>query len=549
VRKVSKKNHSIGLKNLVRIVLAISGLALIAPAMAASEAQSLEELRNTVINMLEALVQKGVMTREQAQAIVADAQSKATAQAQAKTDQDVAEKDAVRVTYVPEIVKQQIREQVRDELRPEVTKEVIAQAKAEKWGVPGALPAWVTSVNLYGDLRLRGQSDNYASDNATNTYLDFSAVNNRGGIGKAGTSALLNTTEDRLRERVRLRFGVNATITDGVTAGVRFATGSLTDPISTNQTLGLSGARYTFAVDQAYLKFDTNSHAEVPWMTVWGGRIPNPYYSTDLVWDPDLQFEGVASTWRVDFGGSQLKPKNIYLTAGAFPLQEIELSTKDKWLYGAQLGFDWTWSSGMRTRIAAAYYYFDHITGVLNAPDSTLLDYTAPQFMQKGNTLFDIRNDVDPTTNLFALAASYRLQDITFGIDWPAFNHKMMLTADYVRNTGFNREEIFARTGADVEKRNVGYQVEFGFGTNEAKYRGNWRAAIEYRYLQRDAVVDAFTDSDFHLGGTDAKGYVLKGDWWFRDRTFFSLRYLSSNEIDGPPLGIDTLMLDLTGQF
>jgi hypothetical protein len=277
--------------------------------------------------------------------------------------------------------------------------------------------------------------------------------------------------------------------------------------------------------------------------------MPNPWYSSDLIWDPDLQFEGVASTWRLDFGGSQANPKNVYLTAGAFPLQEVELSTKDKWLYGGQLGFDWSWSRHFRTRLAIAYYYFDNISGQLNAPDSTLLDFTAPTFIQKGNTLFDIRNDIDTGTNLFALAALYQLRDVTLGIDWTALNLKMTLMADYVINSGYDRQDILRRTGTDVEKRNVGYQVEFGVGSVDAKYRNNWRAAIEYRYLQRDAVVDAFTDSDFHLGGTDAKGYVLRGDWWFRDRTNLSLRYLSSSEIDGPPLGIDTLMLDVTGTF
>jgi hypothetical protein len=262
-----------------------------------------------------------------------------------------------------------------------------------------------------------------------------------------------------------------------------------------------------------------------------------------------LQFDGVAATWRWNFDGSKIAPKNFFFTAGAFPLQEIELATADKWLYGGQLGVDWTWSSGVRLRAGAAYYYFDNVTGELNTPDSTLLDYTAPQFVQKGNTMFDIRSDTDPSTNLFALAAGYQLQDITVGMELPVFNHKLAVSADYVRNTGFNQDQIFMRTGALVEKRDVGYLFGVEFGSQEAKYRGNWRAAIEYRYLERDAVVDAFTDSDFHLGGTDAQGYVLRGDWWFKDRTFVSLRYLGSTEIDGPPLAIESVFLDLTGEF
>jgi hypothetical protein len=78
---------------------------------------------------------------------------------------------------------------------------------------------------------------------------------------------------------------------------------------------------------------------------------------------------------------------------------------------------------------------------------------------------------------------------------------------------------------------------------------GTWRAALGYRYLQRDAVVDAFNDQDFHLGGTDAKGYTVTLDFAFNPRVWGRFRYLSANEIDGPPLGIDVWQIDLNTQF
>jgi hypothetical protein len=79
--------------------------------------------------------------------------------------------------------------------------------------------------------------------------------------------------------------------------------------------------------------------------------------------------------------------------------------------------------------------------------------------------------------------------------------------------------------------------------------RHAWRAALRYRYLQRDATLDGFTDSDFHLGGTDSEGYVLRGDYVLGRKVYLTLRYLSANEIDGPPLGIDIWQLDLNGRF
>src|SRR5688572_4871 len=107
------------------------------PAMAASEeARQLNELRNTVVNLLQGLVERGVMTREQAEAMVTSAQKKAAEDAAATAAAEAADAGAVRVPYVPEVVKEEIRKQVVAELEPQVTKNVIEEANNEQWGVP-----------------------------------------------------------------------------------------------------------------------------------------------------------------------------------------------------------------------------------------------------------------------------------------------------------------------------------------------------------------------------------------------------------------------------
>ena len=85
--------------------------------------------------------------------------------------------------------------------------------------------------------------------------------------------------------------GMGIKVADDWTAGLRLTTGNTTAPVSTNQTLGNSFNKYTVVFDQAYLKYDPYR-----WLSVSGGRIPNPWFSTDLVWDDDLNFEGVAAT-------------------------------------------------------------------------------------------------------------------------------------------------------------------------------------------------------------------------------------------------------------
>jgi hypothetical protein len=266
-------------------------------------------------------------------------------------------------------------------------------------------------------------------------------------------------------------------------------------------------------------------------------------------------FEGVSANYRYSLSRSDPFTRSLFATVGAFPLTEVELSSDDKWLFGGQLGIDWRTLAGSRWRLGAAYYDFRNVAGVRNLPNSTLNDFTAPAFLQRGNTLYDIRNNpTDPTQDLFALATQFKVLDVTAGIDWRISDlHRLSLTGAYVDNVGY--DEVFGpgdfviRMGPNADPRTKGYQVEAAFGRARMNERGAWRVALGYRYLERDAVLDAFTDSDFRLGGTDVQGYTLNLDYAFSPRMQTRLRYLSGSEIDGPPLGIDVLQLDFNASF
>ena len=529
---------------------AFSGAAVAAQS---PEERNLNELRNTVVNLLQTLVERGVVTREQAEQMVKTAQDKAAAEAAAAATQEAAEAGAVRVPYVPEIVREQIRKEVAAELAPEVKRQVIEEGQTEGWASSALLPDWLRRVRWSGDVRVRSQSDLFASDNVPNAYFNFQAINDAGGINKAGLGAYLNSTEDRYRLRGRVRLGLDAELGRGWAVGTRLTTGNLKDPVSTNQTLGNTGQRYQTDIDLGFLNWTGTTSNQRHTLSFIGGRVPNPWQSNDLVWDPDLTFEGVATSYRLGFTRDARSSHYAFLTIGAFPIQEIELSRDDKWLYGGQLGLDWRFGEGGRARFAAAYYYYDNIVGMRNSLDSTLLDYTAPQFMQVGNTLFDIRNTSNANandSNRFALATNYHLVDATVGLDFPLTSaYKLSVSGEYVKNVGYDRAQVLTNTGLDLKPNDVGYLGEVSFGNTLMAQPGAWRVAFGYRYLEADSVLDAFADSDFHLGGTNAKGYIITADLSFSERVFARLRYLSANEILGNTVGIDTLQLDVNAQF
>lgn len=550
--------------------------------LAAAEAQAgqkeeLLEIKNTVVNLMDALVEEGILSKEKAQKLIKKAEEKAAtdaaaqAEAEPKADAELpADGKVVRVPYVPEFVKQEIREQVKRELRNDVAKDVMAQAKTEKWGVPAALPDWLTRITWMGDIRLREQYDILADNNSPGfpNYPNFLRVNAAGGLLRADpTNDFFNTTENRDRQQIRLRLGMEAKITDSIKAGLRLTTGSTINPVSDGQVLGQTNNRYTFDLDQAFLQYDGKTEQGYSWLTLAGGRIANPWTYTQnytpLLWDEDITFEGVAATFRYNFVGSdslldkQDRSDMLVFTAGAFPVQEVDISDRDKWMFGGKLGYKKTFSNQTTAVLSAAYYDFQGITGVLNCSTADLncvdprrFDFTAPQFMQKGNTLFDIRNDFDITTNLFALASDYNVLNLTAELDLANFSPiHIILTGDYAKNLGFNREDILRRTGSLVDERTTAYDVQLTVGWPRISKWADWDVFANYRYIERDAVLDAFADNNFHLGGTDAKGWIIGGHLGIAKNTWLRARWFSTDSIDGPPFSVDTLQVDLNAKF
>eukprot|EP01036_Dinobryon_divergens_P053904 gene53904-72038_t len=107
-------------------------MTVVAATAQADEREDLETLKQTTLNLIQALVQQGVLPADKADALVKQAEAKAKATvAEAKK----AEQSTVRVQFVPESVRKQIADEVREE--------VVAQAKTERWGDVNAVPEWV----------------------------------------------------------------------------------------------------------------------------------------------------------------------------------------------------------------------------------------------------------------------------------------------------------------------------------------------------------------------------------------------------------------------
>jgi hypothetical protein len=368
-----------------------------------------------------------------------------------------------------------------------------------------------------------------------------------------------------------------------VTAAGNDATAS---PVDYDVELGRYGRPFSAAVSLAYLQWTPGAALRLS-----AGRMNNPYFKSDLIFAPELSLDGIAMAYAPRFGGEW----GALLTAGAHPLQTSQSgpfnAAAEQYLYAAQAGVEWNGADESRLRFATAYYDFAGIQGKadpVNPANNALYDKSAPLFRQFGNTMFDIHYQVlnstsTPKTQLFGYAAQFRLMNLGAEYEYARFDPlRLAIHLDWVRNVGFDAAEIRQRIGAAIcslpapngppfnpacphsganngpagayngvdRARTNGYLVSLRMGAADLRHRGDWQLFGGFRYLERDAVPDAFTSPDYRLGGTDNQAAFLGMNLALSPATSVTLRCVSARSIDsGPKFGVDTWFLDLNGRF
>lgn len=405
--------------------------------------------------------------------------------------------------------------------------------------------SWAKRLSLKGDIRLRYQQDSLDENNGIFLKPD-------------DPEEVMNSTVDRIRYRARLRLNAKAEIIDPreinvgkVTANVRLSSGNEKDPVSTNETLGDYYNKDSIVLDRYYLTWQYEPElpvlGRIPRFSLTGGRMPNPWFSSDLVWDSDVNFEGATVVVLTDT--LQSNGWHVFLTAGAFPLQEFEIVGKDRWLYGGQMGFEVQPVYGLQVKLGGAYYHYENIIGIVNDPaEPGRKDYTAPIYQQKGNTLIDI----DPSTDIkTAYASEFHIIDATGLVDMTFFYPiHIMFEGTYAKNIGFDLDDMIRRTGIeDVEENTDAHRFGMTVGYPETRNFGEWNFSYYFKYIEADAVLDAFTDSDFHLGGTNCKGWIAGMELGLYKNVWLTSRWLTADEIEGPPMAVDVMQVDINAKF
>ncbi len=281
-------------------------------------------------------------------------------------------------------------------------------------------------------------------------------------------------SEDRHRERFRLRFNANAKFSDEISGGFTIASGELTDPISTNQSLTQFFERKTIAIDRAFIAYNPKWYKP---LTLTGGKFGYTWYRTENIFDNDLNPEGFSQAFSWDFKNPVFK--KLTLVAAELPFNERS-SNDDSWLYVAQVGSFWKFGDRVRFAGYAGFYNWhlaDPVRAAQVSNPPTLTGSTNSNTTAPGN-LF---------ASKFAILNLIGRVDIDTGKSrWP-----LMLQLDFTNNTR-PCTNIFVATCNPRDRSGWWGEVQVG----KTAEKGDINFGYTFIRIEREAVLAAFNFSD-----------------------------------------------------
>jgi hypothetical protein len=180
-----------------------------------------------------------------------------------------------------------------DKIESEVSKNPVVTPAPSS---PLKLAPWIKELKLSGDLRLRYQWDEEQAQEPSvapgiPTPTPSPSLRNPTPTS-AGSPNGKNHVATRSRWRFRLRLNAEMQFDGGFFAGFSLTTNNAAD--SGNQTYTGGFQNYGIYISKAFLGWNG-----YPGVTIIAGKQDNPFYATDMFWDPDIYPQGLVE--RIDF--------------------------------------------------------------------------------------------------------------------------------------------------------------------------------------------------------------------------------------------------------
>jgi hypothetical protein len=321
----------------------------------------------------------------------------------------------------------------------------------------------------------------------------------------------VDQSQERFRQRVRLRFNVEAKLNEQIRGGFSLASGDLNSPISTTQSLNQFDARKPIAIDRMYATYTPSWFKP---LTLTGGKFTYPWFNTELVWDKDLNPEGAGET--LSFNVKTPALKKISLVGFQLPFAKNQRTAANDRsfyntvVYGEQL--QTFWQLGERVRLSAYGSFYDWkfadsvafslLTANSASPEDGLL---ALANLGEENSMATVTatNSITGAKTLASaqFASKFAILDSLAEIDiaMPSERWPLTFIGDFAENTRAceNVKNIpFAAVFSapcDPHARH-GYWLETSVG--RARKKGDWQFSYTRMMIQREAVIGAFNYSE-----------------------------------------------------
>ncbi|MCK9597147.1 putative porin [Candidatus Pacearchaeota archaeon] len=261
------------------------------------------------------------------------------------------------------------------------------------------------------------------------------------------------------------------------------------DPRVTTQVLSGNMETKDFRLKKAYLSYNY-SLDESTLLSFTGGKFGKNFVSaSDMIWDKDLAFEGFG----FDLVHTLLEGNKVYFHSGVYNLDEFTAADNDPKLVVSQLGI-----SGKYQDIN--YDVYGGLINYYNIKNKLPLKWTV-----NSNSLNLLGN------------YTYDYDAIEFG-------------STFTKTIGENEIKLLGNWIENTDSDDKAYLLGIEYGNLTVVDKEDWKLYSNIRKIEQDSVLDCYTDSDFHSGMTNSKGYKVGLEYGIEKNLKLDVNYTKTKD-------------------
>jgi hypothetical protein len=450
-------------------------------------------------------------------------------------------------------------------LTEDEAKDIKAEAEANQSNsMPASSSKWkisdsIKSVELFGDVRMRYEYRSAQSESSGGVILG--------------------------RERYALRFGLRGDLVDDFYYGFRIETAA--NPRSPWVTFGTGSASSTgqyqgpfgkstagLNLGEAYIGWRPES-----WLDVTIGKMPMPLYTTPMVWDTDINPEGLAEHFKAKLG-----TVDLFGNFGQFVYQDVNPNSASAGFFSnlnpgtgqsANTPFLLAWQGGfiehvkddLSVEIAATLYNYTgrgvDLTPASGPNSPGFSDIFVGQGAAGGGFNALGSSGVGSVSGLFSNDGfpgnqtginDLLILEFPAQVDFKVAALNARVFGDFAENLDGNNRATYAYEAASIlaaegavtpipagtVNQDKAYQIGLALGNGDlglvygstTPKKGEWEARAYWQHVEEFALDPNLLDSDYFEGRGNLQGAYFAAAYSFADGIIGAIRYGQASRIN-----------------